>query len=173
LAGSCSTYQCTWQVAHSITVRTSVIPAPNPPIDRAALRIEPHAVSNHGRECNDNAVAEERISPEPVLEQIENRTGIALELIAMARHGHSGGAAYVRWTDGREGILTCPPVSIERMRLTAETLALAKSRGLPVPQHDLVVSLADARTAVVQERLPGRHIRSVNVAMVGATSGDE
>jgi len=27
-------------VAHSITVRTSVIPAPNPDIDRAVLRIE-------------------------------------------------------------------------------------------------------------------------------------
>jgi len=113
-------------------------------------------------------VAEERFDPEPVLVQIENRTGIALELIAMAGHGHSGGAAYVRWPDGREGVLTCPPVSIERMRLTAEILALAKSRGLPVPRHDLVVSLADTRTAVVQERLPGRHIRTVNVALVEA-----
>ncbi|HEX3811670.1 MAG TPA: phosphotransferase [Mycobacteriales bacterium] len=113
-------------------------------------------------------MTEERFVPGPVLAQIADRTGVVLELITMARQGYSGGAAYVRWPDGRDGVVTCPPVSTELMHLTAEILALAKSRGLPVPRHDLVVQLADGGTAVVQERLPGRHIRQVDVAMVDA-----
>ena len=116
---------------------------------------------------NDNAMADERFVPELVIAQIKNRTGIVLDLIAMARNGTSG-AAYVRWPDGRDAVLTCPPVSTELMHLTAEILTMAKSQGLPVPRQDLVVPLADGGTAVVQERLPGRHIRYVDVATVDA-----
>lgn len=113
-------------------------------------------------------MTEERFVPEPVLAQIADQTGIVLELITMARQGYSGGAAYVRWPNGQDGVVTCPPVSTELMHLTAEILTLAKSQGLPVPRHDLVVPLADGGTAVVQERLPGGHIRHVDVAMVDA-----
>ncbi|MBO0884905.1 MAG: hypothetical protein J2P17_32140, partial [Mycobacterium sp.] len=60
----------------------------------------------------------------------------------MAESGASGGAAFVEWPDGRAGVLTQPYASVERMRLTADILGLARSRGLPVPRHDLVVELA-------------------------------
>jgi aminoglycoside phosphotransferase (APT) family kinase protein len=54
------------------------------------------------------------------------------------------------------------------MRLTAEILMLARTRGLPVPRHDLVVELADGSAAVVQERLPGDPTRVVDVAAIDA-----
>jgi aminoglycoside phosphotransferase (APT) family kinase protein len=86
----------------------------------------------------------------------------------MAVDGASGGAAYVRWPDGRAGVLTCPPVPAELMRLTAEILELAKSSGLPVPRHEIVVPLTYECTAVVQERLPGKPIGWADVDTIDA-----
>lgn len=122
----------------------------------------------HARPWNDSAMSADTFAPEPVLAQIEASTGIRLELIGIAVDGASNGAAYVRWPDGRDGVLTCPPGQVELMRLTAEILELAKSAGLPVPRHEVVVPLADERTAVVQERLPGKPIGWVTVDTVDA-----
>lgn len=107
-------------------------------------------------------------APEPVLAQIKDRTGIAFELIAMAAEGVCGGAAYVRWPDGRDGVLTRPPAPEPLVRLTAEILELARSAGLPVPRHELIVPLGADRTVVVQERLPGKPIGWVDVDTVDA-----
>ncbi|WP_115849001.1 phosphotransferase [Thermasporomyces composti] len=66
-----------------------------------------------------------------------------------------GCAAYVRWPDGREGVLTLLPGGHgARARQVGEVLNLARQRGLPVPAYDLVAEVPDA-TAIVQERLPG------------------
>lgn len=54
------------------------------------------------------------------------------------------------------------------MRQTAGVLNDLRSRGLPVPAHQLVVELADGYVAVVQERLPGRHVDVLDSATTGA-----
>jgi aminoglycoside phosphotransferase (APT) family kinase protein len=118
--------------------------------------------------ANESPTAGRRLAAEPLVEEINRRAGCALRLVGMAEHGESGGAAYVRWPDGRDGVVTCSPASAERMRLTAEVLELARSRGLPVPRHDLVVELADGAVAVVQERLPGVPARRVDAGVVEA-----
>jgi aminoglycoside phosphotransferase (APT) family kinase protein len=82
--------------------------------------------------------------------------GVQLELVGRAADGEVG-AAFVRWPDGREGVLTGiggGPLAGEARR-NAELLALARQRGVPVPSHDLIVDLPDGGVAIVQERLPG------------------
>lgn len=106
--------------------------------------------------------------PELILAQIRNRTGIALDLIAVAPPTTSAGAAYVRWPDGRDGVLTCPPVPATVMAVTAEVLEVAKAAGAPVPRHELVIPLSDNQTAVVQERLPGKQIWRVDEHLIDA-----
>lgn len=113
-------------------------------------------------------MAADTFVPELVLAQIRDRTGIVLDLVAVAPRTSSDGAAYVRWPDGRDGVLTCPPVPATLMTLTAEVLELAKSAGAPVPRHELVVPLTGDRTAVVQERLPGEQIWQVDTDMIDA-----
>lgn len=80
--------------------------------------------------------------------------GVELELIGRAADGEVG-AAFVRWPDGREGVLTGigRPLADE-VRRTASLLELARERGVPVPAYDLVVDLPDG-VAIVQQRLPG------------------
>ncbi len=98
-----------------------------------------------------------------------------LTLVGRAPGGQVG-AAYVRWPDGRDGVLTWlpEPVRAEAVRRTAEILALARASGLPVPAYDLVAELPGA-LAIVQERIPGRAptraTRKVVEAMVGLVNG--
>lgn len=94
---------------------------------------------------------------------IRARTGTRLELLGPAAGGQVG-AAYVRWPDGRDGVLTGGPPVAQSQR-TAGVLALARERGLPVPAYQLVVELNDA-VALVQERLPGRKPDRVDRALV-------
>lgn len=108
-------------------------------------------------------------APTAVVAEINARTSSGLELVGLAEQaGGTSSAAYVRWPDGRDGTLTRTKTPLDRMRQTAEALALARSRGLPVPRHDLVMELADGRVAVVQERLPGRHASRVDARAVDA-----
>jgi aminoglycoside phosphotransferase (APT) family kinase protein len=103
-----------------------------------------------------------------VAREIKDRTGMALEVTGMVGHGDSSDAAYVRLPEGGTAVLTRPPASEGQTRLTAEILELARSRSLPVPRYLLVVPLEDGGVAVVQERLPGDHVRWVDVSMVEA-----
>lgn len=103
-----------------------------------------------------------------VLAEVNRRSGNALRPVAMAEHGGSGGAVYVQWPDGRDGVLTRTPTSVDRMRQTAGVLAEARSRGLPVPRHDLVVELSDGTVAVVQERLGGAPSSRVDADVIDA-----
>lgn len=108
-------------------------------------------------------------APTAVVEELEDRTGIRLEVVGLAAQtGGRSSAAYVRWPDGRDGVLTRTKPSLERMRQTADVLASVRARGVPVPQHELVIELADGYVAVMQERLPGTPPSRVDAAVIDA-----
>lgn len=95
-----------------------------------------------------------------VVEELNFRSDNDLALLEMAVHGDLGGAAYVRWPDGRLGVLTRSGETACHLERVAGLLKLAKERGIPAPRYDLIADLSDYR-AIVQERLPGappRHI---------------
>lgn len=95
-------------------------------------------------------------APTAVVAEINERTGSGLELVGLAAQtGGTSSAAYVQWPDGRPGALTRTNTPLDRMHQTADLLSLVRARGLPVPDHELVMQLADGKVAVVQERLPG------------------
>ncbi len=52
---------------------------------------------------------------------LNERAGCRLEWVGLIEQGQSG-AAYVRWPDGREAVVTRAFDSIDRMRQTAEVL---------------------------------------------------
>jgi len=54
------------------------------------------------------------------------------------------------------------------MRQTADVLDLARSRGLPVPRHELTVELDHGAVAVVQERMTGTQAAHVDADVVDA-----
>lgn len=106
--------------------------------------------------------------PARLVAEVNDRAGCDLSLVAVAEHGVSGGAVYVRWPDGRDGVVTRSPVSVARMEQTAEVLADARAAGLPVPRHDLIVELEDGVVALVQERLPGAPATRVDADVIDA-----
>jgi len=108
-------------------------------------------------------------APTAAVAEINARTGSGLELVGLdVQTGGTSGAAYVRWPDGRDGVLTRSAISLDWMRRTAEVLSRLRSVGLPVPRHDLVISLSDGRLAVVQERMPGRPASWVDAGRIDA-----
>ena len=108
-------------------------------------------------------------APTAVVAEINERTGSGLELVGLAAQtGGTSSAAFIRWPDGRDGVLTRTSTPLDRMRQTAEVLSMVRSLGLPVPRHDLVIELADGGVVVVQERLPGRHAGRVDAGAIDA-----
>jgi aminoglycoside phosphotransferase (APT) family kinase protein len=101
-----------------------------------------------------------------LVREINERAGCDLRLVGTADHGGSGGAAYARWPDGREAVVTRSPSSVARMRQTADVLSSVKAHGVPVPRHDVVVELADSTVALVQERLDGRPASQVDASVI-------
>ncbi len=108
------------------------------------------------------------LDPAGQVAAVNERTGAGLTLVAAAGHGASGGAVYVRWPDGRDGVLTRSPVSPERLRQSADILAEVRAAGLPVPLHELIVELGDGIVALVQERLPGAPARRLDAVTIDA-----
>ncbi|MFC7625329.1 phosphotransferase family protein [Microlunatus sp. GCM10028923] len=107
-----------------------------------------------------------RLDPARLIAALAAQHGIHLELIGTAADGEVG-AAYVRWPDGRDGVLTTvgddDPATGDRLRETADMLELARSHGLPVPRYDLVAAVPEpAAHVVVQERLPGAPPQTVD-----------
>lgn len=96
-----------------------------------------------------------RSAAERLVARINAEHGLGLALGGIAEHGESGGAAYVRWPDGRPAVLTLAPEPPARIRRTADVLEFVRSHGIPVPRYLFAAGLGDG-TAVVQERLPGR-----------------
>jgi hypothetical protein len=108
-------------------------------------------------------------APTAVIEEVNARTGSGLVLTGLADQvGGSSSAAFVAWADGRESALTRTRTSLAVMRQTASVLNDLRGQGLPVPEHQLVLELSDGYVAVVQEKLPGLHVESLNSTTAAA-----
>lgn len=101
--------------------------------------------------------------------QVNAQAGERLELLGAAPSGQNGGAAYVRWPDGHEGVVKRSRASVQQIRRTAAALAAADGRGLPVPRYELVTELPDG-VAILQTRLPGSPATRIDQPMVEATA---
>ena len=108
-----------------------------------------------------------RLDAEHLIERLNADTGAGLELVMLADRGDSGGAAHVRWPDGRPGVLTTAAGAPDAGRRTARILDVVRSRGLPVPRVALV-SAVEGDTILVQERLPGRPPSRITRATIDA-----
>lgn len=111
-----------------------------------------------------------RLDPARLIAALAAQHGIRLDLIGTAAEGEVG-AAYVRWPDGRDGVLTTVGESDDatgaRLRQTADVLDLARTHGLPVPRYDLVAAVTEpAAHLVVQQRLPGTPPVTVDIALL-------
>lgn len=110
-----------------------------------------------------------KLDARELLREVNRTTGAGLEFVAQAAAGQVG-AAFVRWPDGRDGVLTRGHGSVQDLRRTADVLDAARRLGLPVPRYDLLAELPDA-VGVVQERLPGNEPavfdRKLLEAMIG------
>lgn len=95
-----------------------------------------------------------RLDALQLLDDVNRTTGAGLAFVGRAADGQVG-AAFVRWPDGRDGVLTRGAGTIDDLRRTAATLDAARRRGLPVPRYQLLAEVPDG-VGVVQERLPGR-----------------
>lgn len=108
-------------------------------------------------------------APTAVVEEINARTGSGLVVTGLADQiGGVSSAAFVEWPDGRRSALTRPRTALPLMQLTAAVLNEAREQGLPVPAHQLVLELSDGYVAVVQERLPGHHVDTLDQETVAA-----
>jgi aminoglycoside phosphotransferase (APT) family kinase protein len=85
---------------------------------------------------------------------LKKRAGYDLEIVGVTDEGQSG-AAYVRWPDGHESVVTTAFASLSHMQATARILAEVRELGIPVPVHEVLFDCGDGIVAVVQERLPG------------------
>lgn len=94
-----------------------------------------------------------RLDARTFVQLVSEYAGADLELLGPAPRGQVG-AAFVRWPDGREGVLTRGHGTLDELRRTADILQIARSRGLPVPHYDLIAEVPGA-VAIVQERLAG------------------
>lgn len=110
-----------------------------------------------------------RPDAERLVERIGAESGVRLTVDGVAEQGDSGGAAYVRWPDGRRGVLTEAYGSPARLRHVGEVLDLVRSRGIPVPRYLLVASV-DGTTVVVQERVPGKPAGRIDRGTIDAVA---
>lgn len=97
---------------------------------------------------------------------MNSRSAAGLRLESVADRG-SPLARFMCWPDGRAGVLTRSYETVERMITTADLLASLRSKGIPVPRHEVIVETSDATVAVVQERLSGSPVGKVDVQTVG------
>lgn len=88
-----------------------------------------------------------------VVAEINRRTGAALTFAGRSERGKMGGAIYVQWPDGRQGVVTRFHGALAEAERVADILAYARDRGLPVPRYEAVVAIDDG-VVFVQERLP-------------------
>ncbi|GAA1587195.1 hypothetical protein GCM10009804_49070 [Kribbella hippodromi] len=99
-----------------------------------------------------------------MVEEVNRTSGAGLTFTGSAGNGEVG-AAYVRWPDGRGGVLTRGAGSLDELRRTAEVLQVVRQSGLPVPRYELLAELPDG-IGVVQERLPGQPPARVDRALL-------
>lgn len=100
--------------------------------------------------------------------RVNEVTGEGLVFDGESEQGETAGAVFVRWPDGRAGVLTRSTVDAARARQTAEVLVMARAAGVPVPRHERVLDFADGVVLVVQERLVGAPAAVVDERVVDA-----
>jgi len=105
-----------------------------------------------------------KLDAQQLLREVNDATGAGLEFLGQAAAGEVG-AAFVRWPDGRDGVLTRGFGSAADLRRTAEVLDAARQDCLPVPRYDLLAELPGS-VGVVQERLPGQAPQTVDRALL-------
>jgi aminoglycoside phosphotransferase (APT) family kinase protein len=101
-----------------------------------------------------------------LVDSLNRRAGLDLTFEAAAELGETAGAAFVQWPDGRRSVVTVATVPAVAMNRSAEILALAQSRGVPVPRVEHVAELDGGMVVVVQERLPGEHATLVDADLI-------
>lgn len=107
-----------------------------------------------------------RLDAQRVADAIRDRTGVRLVVEGPCPGGQVG-AAYVRWPDGRRGVLTWRP-GVSRDQVSNGPLAvpaLLWAAGYPAPATQLAVQVSDG-VAVVQERLPGTVVQHVDTGLL-------
>ncbi|GAA5025862.1 aminoglycoside phosphotransferase family protein [Actinopolymorpha pittospori] len=112
-------------------------------------------------------VSARRSAAEGFVSEVNAQTGSDLRLVGLPDLGTPSGAAYVRWPDGRPGVLTRSILSPDTLHVFADILAMASARGVPVPRYELITALSQG-SAVVQQRLPGSPPRHIDPSMVDA-----
>jgi hypothetical protein len=101
-----------------------------------------------------------------VVDLVNAATGTRLSVVGRAAHGSNGGAVYIQWPDGRDGVVTQSTEPLAGLQCQAAILSAARASGAPVPEYQLVVELPEYR-AIVQERLPGQ-VKKLDVARLEA-----
>lgn len=101
-----------------------------------------------------------------VVDLVNAATGAELSVVGRAAQGSNGGAVYIKWPDGRDGVVTQSTVPLADLQRQAEILSAARGRGAPVPEYQLVLELPEYN-AIVQERLPGQ-VKKLDVARLEA-----
>lgn len=102
---------------------------------------------------------------EALIRSINRLAGAGLTRVGRAEHGTLGGAIFVELRNGQPGVVTRFLGPIEDAQRTANVLDHARSHGLPLPRHYLVLKV-DHAVIVVQERLPGAPGTKATPAMV-------
>lgn len=97
-----------------------------------------------------------------LVDEVNAATGADLVLRGIAAQGGTGGAVFVQWPDGRQGVVTPSVAPLAALQQQADLMILARSRGIAVPEYQLVVPLAERRV-IVQERVPGE-VKRLDVA---------
>lgn len=107
-----------------------------------------------------------RLDARPVADAVRDRTGVRL-VIEGPGPGGQVGAAYVRWPDGRRGVLTWRPgVTLAQVANGPLAVpALLRATGYPAPATQLAVQISDG-VAMVQERLPGTAVQHVDTVLL-------
>nr|WP_238342433.1 phosphotransferase [Actinopolymorpha rutila] len=98
-----------------------------------------------------------------------DQRGYGLTLVGEAEQGETSGAAYVRWPDGREGVITRTNAPLAQMQQTARVVESLRRRGLPVPRQE-PIRLDDEfwTVLILQERLPGSPPKVANGPVIEA-----
>ncbi|WP_250003669.1 phosphotransferase [Actinoplanes sp. M2I2] len=93
-----------------------------------------------------------------IIERIADITGVRLTLEGPAPGGEVG-AAYVRWPDGRQSVLT------EGRSRSGPLVDRARRAGVPTARHELAAHVDGARV-IVQQRLPGAPPATIDPSLV-------
>jgi 8-oxo-dGTP pyrophosphatase MutT (NUDIX family) len=108
-----------------------------------------------------------RLDAEAMARAVREQTGIRLTVLGPCDGGQVG-AAFVRWPDGHESVLTRGPnITVAQFRSGPLAVPEAlRARGYPAPATELTVRVGGA-VVLVQELLPGAKIDRLDLEHLG------